>query len=331
MKREAESPATNLAEQTLTLMREAYRLRDRARRSMYGLQREFNAAFRDAFLRLRPWSRRRGQPPYSLCWVRVFAGKYQLDPRSLTAVYRRNPWPFRRLSIKSHRDLDTVIHRCQLDAHRAQIFDVHHKAQDLNQAAHASTRALDTARKLLSGRLAELEIGPADWMSTKFFPADRRRLEERLRRFERTVTEEIAALERIAVDYRRAPWCAQLDLAFVQDLGFPFGRLLWVDRESGLECERLGRRLRGRLRLDAGHRALVTYVERTGSRITRLLLRRHATFQKMIRLFTDAIATAQPILDRIRPGRSMEEIRGDFTGRPVPPPWGTRPAAGDEW
>ena len=265
MKRELNGDTTKLEEQTSRLMHETYRLRDRARRSMFGLQREFNAMLPDAFLRLRPWSRRRGQPPYSLCWVRIFSGKYRLDPRTLSAVHLRNPWPFSRLAIRSNRELDTVIHRCQLDAHRAQIFDFHRKAQGLNQAAHACTRALDSARKLLSGRLANAEGGPGGWVFAKLIPDDLRHLEDRLRRFERTVSTEIAALEQIAVDYSRAPWCAELDLVFVQDLGFPFGRLLWVDRQPGIECARLGRRLRRRLSLNAGDRALLTYIERTGS------------------------------------------------------------------
>jgi len=331
MKRESEAVSTKLEEQTQWLIHQVYKLRDRTRRSMYGLQREFNAAFPDAFLRLRPWSRRRGEPPYSLCWVRIFAGKYHLNPNTLSAVYRRNPWPFRRMAIHSNRELDTLIHRCQLDAHRAQIFDFHHKAQDLNQAAHACSLALDTTRKLLSGRLAPVERGPADWIVDKYFPGDLRRLLDRLRCFQRTVSADIAALEQMVVDYRRAPWCAQLDLTFVQDLGFPFGRLLWVDRESGLECARLGRRLRRRLNLDAGHRALLTYIERTGSRLARLLLRRHAAFQKMVGLFSSAISTAQPILERIKPRPSREEMAGEFSGRPVTPPWELRSAAGDDW
>jgi hypothetical protein len=331
MKRESDAVSASLEEQTMGLLRQAYRLRDRARRSMYGLQREFNAAFPDAFLRLRPWSRRRGQPPYSLCWIRIFAGKYRLDPRTLSAVYRRNPWPFRRVAIHSNRELDTLIHRCQLDAHRAQIIDFHHKAQDLNHAAHACTRALDTTRKLLSGRLAAVESYPGEGFFARLIPADLRRLEDRLRRFQRTVSEEIADLRQVAADYARTPWCPQLDLTFVQDLGFPFGRLLWVDRESGLECARLGRRLRRHLNLDSGHRALLTYIERTGSRLGRLLLRRHATFQKMVGLFTSAISTAQPILERIKPRRSREEMAGDWTGRPTTPPWELRSASGDDW
>lgn len=331
MKRELDAKTTKVEEQTWALMHQAHRLRDRARRSMYGLQREFNAAFPDAFLRLRPWSRRVGQPPYSLCWIRIFAGKYHLDPSTLSAVYRRNPWPFRRLVIHSNRELDTLIHRCQLDAHRARIFDFHSKAQDLNQAAHACTRALDTARKLLSGRLAEAETYPGEGFLAKFIPADLRRLEDRLRRFQRTVSEEIGALRQIAADFHRAPWCPQLNLTFVQDLGFPFGRLLWVNRESGLECARLGRRLRRHLNLDGGHRALLTFIERSGSRLARLLLRRHAAFQKMVEQFTLAIATAQPILERIKPRPSREEMAGEFSGRPVTPPWELRSAAGDYW
>jgi hypothetical protein len=329
MKRETDAISASLEEQTLTLLRQAYRLRDRARRSMYGLQREFNAEFPDAFLRLRPWSRKRGQPPYSLCWVRIFAGQYRLDSSTLTAFHVRNPWPFRRLVIRSNREFDTIIHRCQLDAHRARIFDFHHKVQDLNQAAHACTRALDTTRKLLSGRLADAQSFPGDGFFAKLVPTDLRRLEDRVRRFQRTVSDEIAALKQIAADYARTPWCPQLDLTFLQDLGFPFGRLLWVNRESGIECARLGRRIRRHLSLDAGHRALLTYIERTGSRLARLLLRRHATFQKMVRLFTTAIATAQPILERIKPRPSRGELAGDFSGRPVTPPWELRAGGGD--
>jgi hypothetical protein len=252
----------------------------------------------------------------------------RLDPKTLSASHRPNRFPFRRLPIRKNRDLDTAIHRCQLDAHRSDSFDFHRKAQALNQAAHACSRALDGTRKVLSGRAATPDPGDDSWLASTVYldtlPSDLARLLGRLPIFAATVRAEMASLAAIADGYRREPWCEGLDLVFVTDLGYPLGRLLWVERLGLEEFGRLGTRLRRRLGLDARQRALATRTDRAMSRLARLLLRRHASFEKLRRLLSAAQATAEPILARVTVKKTLDESLNKWRGGPaemIKAPW----------
>lgn len=235
-------------------------LRRRIRSQMEVLPGFFNREAGLGRLRLRACSYRKHESPYRLSWILMARRRVHPDIPSFLAP--KPKWPFKSLSIRNSRDLDTAIHRGLMDSRRKLVFAYHRKACTLNAASKLLSSALLGLRKLLSRFEPETHIATSLLRLPSYdLPPDVRRCLCLLRGAILSLNSVQDALEGIAWRYDSATPVPKVFLALSVDQEHRYGRLLWVHRHLGpcytalTDCEKR------RMRLSGDERKLLTPFE----------------------------------------------------------------------
>lgn len=253
-------------------------------RKMEDLKDRFNDSVPKTLLRLRPWPRRKGEQPYALYWIFFRRIRPTFDSRTFRQVENRKPRRFRRLKIRNRTDLSEFIHLARLDAHKFLVLRFHDRAQALNEAHRILARALDSVRKMVSGRVsADAHCPPFPdarfpFLAPRFYP-----WVERLWRVGWSLRKR--SLELFALARENGLECRghRYRLRFIEDPDHPYGRLLWRDELSRVSHSSLPDRERRKLRVPPEERRAIAVYERPRRLLTRRL-RELTTFMKRIRL-----------------------------------------------
>lgn len=237
---------------------------DDVERCMKLLREKYLEVDKSVSLLLRPWSRKKGYPPYAIYWVRLCRKQRRFDPDTGKEVDddSRPRW-FKRLKIRRVWDLDLAIHRAGLDHDRPRIHRFHAEAQVLNETHRALARAFDSARKSLGGRVAGagLEAPPIPydegWLPSGILslaiPAWR--LECLLQR----TNSDLALLAKI--QERQARWLGlRMELRPISE-EHPVGKLVWRHLETRATYSRLNDRTKRKLGLSVEKRKAITSFE----------------------------------------------------------------------
>ncbi len=273
-------PSLNSIFQGLTDLITQVDLRRRdVERRMESLKDAFNKNMPRSRLRLRPWNRKKGDPPYALYWISLFKRRQIIDERTSVARVITLPRWFRRLKIRTSRELDTAIHRAGLDVCRKAVHYYHNRARALNEAHQILSRAFDSARKMLRGRTAGrdtlLDHPPLpDHPRFYGFSGPAYELLGGAWKFAWVVQQGTLGLQELSTNQNRSPSCGRMRLDFVLDRNHPYGRLLWRDTGAGITLSRLDDLTKRRLRLPRQVREGITPWELERRRVVRILKKR---------------------------------------------------------
>jgi hypothetical protein len=255
-----------------------HELRLRVQADLLAVPEEFKQAFRKTRLRLRAWPRKKGEPPYALYWI-VFPPKkdYCEDwlKRVIDQMETRRQW-FHRVKIRTSRDMDRAIHRAGLDHCRKEVHAFNRLARSLNEAHKILTGTLDAIRKMLEskagGRFPDTPVPPPPANGIPVgLPRDLTFLLGLVWRLEGLIhrrQDECRMLARLA---RRKPLWLRYRLIFREDAEHPFGRLVWVNEETGQTVSQLNYRQRRRLGLPPRVCRFIGPVELQRRKLARLL------------------------------------------------------------
>jgi hypothetical protein len=222
-------------------------------RWMESLKESFNDAMPPSLLRLRPWPRTKGGPPYALYWIFFQRCRPRYDEWTFRLVEDRKPRRFRRLKIRTRADLSTYVHLARLNTHREGVYRYHDRAQALNEAHRVLARALDSVRKMVNGRAAECwtsnEISPLD--GSRFLDVPRRHLAwiEQLWRIGWTMRGLSDDMRQFTENRRQSFPRQRYKLVYQEDSDHPYGRLIWRDELSRASFSSMPDRLRRKLRI----------------------------------------------------------------------------------
>jgi len=219
---------------------------------METLKDRFNESMPKTLLRLRPWPRRKGEPPYALYWI-LFRRRRQLyDSWTFQLIEDQKPRRFRRLKIHTRADLSHFIHLARLDSYRKEVFKFHDRAQALNEAHRILARSLDSVRKMVSGRAVIHVYGEFPPLDESRFPGLPQRYLAwighlwRLGWAVRFASDDL----REAATIHRNNWPQKrYRLHFLEDSEHPYGRLLWRDELSRVSYSSLPDRERRKLHI----------------------------------------------------------------------------------
>jgi len=280
-------------------------LRAQAEFGMVDLKDEYNQSVPPTRLRLRPWSRAKGMPPYAIYWI--FVGRRRRLAESVVdrAIERLRPRKFVRFKVGARRQLRWGIFRGGLTAHRATVLAFDRRAAAFNQAHRAAARALDSLRKMLDsragGREAEVTIPllPRDCCPDRC-PKELHRLYMLHWRYAHVLAAVAAELETLAERSSRERLPGGLRLTYRRDAEHPFGQLLWSAASGRVAFSKLSGRALRMLRLRSADRRVIARVERERRRQVRELGRLTSLIKKIrmkslaeIRLSTRVLAEAK--------------------------------------
>lgn len=264
---------------------EAISLLQAVERRMEVVKDRFNDAVPKTLLRLRPWPRRKGEPPYALYWIFFRRIRPRFDSYTFQRIEDRKPRRFRRLKIRNHTDLSEYIHLARLDSHKTLVLRYHDRAQALNEAHRILARALDSVRKMVSGRVGGDPNCRAAFPEQRFpFLASRFRVwVERLWRVGWSLRDQSLQLFALSRENLRECRDHRYRLRFIEDRDHPYGRLLWRDELTRTSHSSLPDRERRKLRIPPEERRAIAIYERSRRLLTRRL-RELTSFMKRIRL-----------------------------------------------
>ena len=245
-------------------IQEIYQLRISVEGRMEDLKKIYNRSAPRSRLRLRPWSPRKGEPPYAVYWVFLTKKKKYFEDRTLKAIDRLRPRWFERLKIRTLRDLDLAIHRAGLDAVRPALHEFHDNVLALNEAHRVLARGLDSVRKMLASLAAGKGLAvptlPAEaeqpWLSDEV-----RGLADHAWRLECLIRRTTNDLELLSRLQRRQPGWIRFRLEFRRGKDHPYGRLVWRDRETRSTFASLDDRTKRKLGIPAHMRGVLTPFE----------------------------------------------------------------------
>lgn len=309
---------------------------------MQQLPEEFNREFPRTPLRLRAWSRRKGEPPFALYWIRIPPRKLHenfLD-QVIARVGRVNKPFFIRLKIRTSRELDRAIHRGCLDSHRRKVHAYHRRAEALNQAHKVLTGALDTIRKVLNSRAGGKVHGFASTTAPpkihlESYSRDIHRLLDLAWRFEKVLWVHQRKCRNLCDDVKCTPGRHRYRLQFAQDRQHPYGRFLWLDAMTGLSYSSMTDRAKRKLRMFPSVRELITPFEIERRRLAGLLKRSTALIRRIRSRIPTAIRRASEWITQA----GYPTVRGSDAGldsggtgssgslRGDPGGWNTQPIA----
>jgi len=279
---------------------EVVRLLEAVENRMEWLKDGFNDAVPKSLLRLRPWPRRKGEPPYALYWIFFQRIRRTFDPYTYRETTSNKPRRFRRLKIRTRADLSTEVHLARLDAHRRTVFEFHDRALALNEAHRILARGLDSVRKMVSGRIGESSECPP-FRDSRFAHAPFRVYQwiERLWKFGWAVREAGDELQQAAVNRRKECPRARYRFVYLEDAEHPYGRLLWRDELSRVSYTSLPDRERRRLRIPRSER--IADFEWWRRKITRRLQKHTKLIMKIRLKLGHALRAGRAAFDRGRP------------------------------
>lgn len=261
---EPASPPFPIVEEIQLRVRKLSVLRLSVEHRMEALKEAFNASMPRSRLRLRPWSRRKGEPPYAVYWILLTRKRRFFENRTWQAIEDMRPRWFKRLKIRTRRDLDLAIHRAGMDAVRHGVHRYHDDVLALNEAHRSLARGMDSIRRMLSGRDAGKGLTSPElpeeldgrWLSDDVRGVTRSawRLECLVRR----TTNDLALVSRLQ---SRQPGWIRYRLEFRQGKDHPYGHLVWRDLETRSTYACLDDRTKRRLGIPAHMRGVLTPFE----------------------------------------------------------------------
>jgi hypothetical protein len=231
---------------------------------MKELKERYNSVGERGPLLLRPWSRKKGEQPYAIYWIRLSRKQRRFDWDTGREVEDKSrPRWFKRLKIRRIWDLDLAIHRAGLDRDRPRIHRFHAEVQLLNETHRVLARTLDSARKTFRGRAAGAglkappfpeDVGPRLPYSLWALANPAWRLECLLQRTN-------GDLGLLAKTQARQQWWLGLRLEFRWSPEHPVGQIVWRDLETRTTYSRLNDRTKRKLGLSAEKRKAITPFE----------------------------------------------------------------------
>jgi hypothetical protein len=269
---------------------------------MVSLKESFNDAMPPSLLRLRPWPRYKGGPPYALYWIYFRRRRPQYDSNTFRRLEARKPCRFRRLKIKTRADLSDFIHLARLDLQKRGIFDCHDRALALNEAHKVLARVLDSLRKIVNGKAAQIDYTQdfPDFDPTRFIGFGDRIFSsmDHLWRLGWTMRSLTDQLRDLAEHRRQLHPRLRYKLVYLEDSEHPYGRLIWRDDLTRTSFSSLSDRHRRRLHIPKSER--IADFERTRRELTKRL-QGYAGVVKRIRLKLGyALKTGRAAFDRGR-------------------------------
>ena len=294
--------STRAFESVQVLLLEVIHLLSTVERWMESLKDSFNDIMPRSLLRLRPWPRTKGGPPYALYWIFFQRRRPRYDEWTFRRIEDRKPRRFRRLKIRTRADLSAYVHLARLDAHRQGVYLYHDRAQALNEAHRVLARALDSVRKMVSGRAAQCwvpdEVPPLD--CSRFLGVADRHLFwiDELWRVGWAMRGLSDDMRQFAENRRQSFPRQRYRLVYHEDSDHPYGRLIWRDGLSGASFSSMPDRLRRKLRISRSD--FIADAEALRRRYTKRL-QTYAKLVKRIRLkLGHALKVGRAAFDRAR-------------------------------
>jgi len=241
---------------------------------MEALKEAFNSRMPRSRLRLRPWSRRKGEPPYALYWVFLTKKRRLFENSSWPTEKDQRPRWFKRLKIRTRWDLDLAIHRAGMDAVRRDVHRFHDDLVALNTAHQLLARGLDSIRKMMGSRAAGSMLNPpsvprlcAEWSVTE----ETAPLLNHAWRLECLIRRTTGDLIILARHQSKQPGWIRFRLEFHQGNAEPYGRLVWRDQVTRSTYASLDDRTKRKLGVPVAMRELLTPFELSRRDLTRAL------------------------------------------------------------
>lgn len=301
---EAAPPPFPLLVELRGSIQEIHGLRISVEGRMEDLKKTYNASAPRSRLRLRPWSRRKGERPYAVYWVFLTKKKKFFENETLRVIDNLRPRWFERLKIRTRRDLDLAIHRAGLDAVRPALHEFHDSLLGLNEAHRVLARGLDSVRKMLtSGVAGKGLVAPAlPAEAEKSWESDEvRGLAGHAWRLECLLRRTTSDLELLARHQRRQPGWVRYRLEFRKGQDHPYGRLVWRDRQTRATYASLDDRTKRKLRIPAYVSGVLTPFELNRRQLTRDLKERTTLLRRLRTKLRQVLEAAKRHLSDVKP------------------------------
>ena len=262
-----EAEAENLFVQLRQRIDELVTLRTQAERAMEDLKDDYNLSVPATRLRLRPWSLKRGLPPYAVYWIFVNLRRKLAETVLDRAIERLKPRRFVRFKVGERRRLRWGIFHGGLAAERRTVLAFDREAASLNEAHRVAARALDSLRKMLDSRSGgaydstRIPLMPRDCYSD-CCPRELHRLYGLHWRFAHVLLAAGSSLRDLADRLRHERLPGGLRLKFRRNPEHPFGQLLWSGAGGRVAFSKLTGKNTRMLRLRSGDRKIIARIER---------------------------------------------------------------------
>jgi hypothetical protein len=271
-----EVQASNLFEDLKQGILDLDHLRSQVRRAMEILKLDYNRIMPRTRLRLRPWSLKKGHPPYAVYWIFVNRRRPYAETLLDQVIENMKPRRFVRFKVGDRERLHWGIYHGGLAEHRRTVQAYDRRAAALNEAHRRAARGLDSLRKILSRRPEDElrgdlipDLPRACW--TDSCPWELHRLYTFAWiwvHFVAGTTRSLRVLaERLAGE--RLP--RGLTLKFRQDAEHPYGQILWSGAGGRSSFARLTGRETRNLKLRSGDRKIIAQIERERRPLVRRL------------------------------------------------------------
>jgi hypothetical protein len=283
-------------------------LRLKVESRMEALKEAFNSTMPRSRLRLRPWSRRKGEPPYAVYWILLTKKRTLFEYSSWPTEPDRRPRWFKRLKIRTRRDLDLAIHRAGMDAVRRNVHRFHDDLVALNAAHQALARGLDSIRKMMGSRAAGSQLNPPmvpplrDELSITWETAPLINHAWMLECLLRRTTGDLVTLAHLQ---SKQPGWIRFRLEFRQTKSEPYGRLLWRDLETRSTYASLDDRTKRKLGIPASMRALLTPYELSRRERARALKEQTGVLRRVRTRAAKVLQEARTLLDALKVSGSV--------------------------
>jgi hypothetical protein len=271
-------------EEFARLLREIDEIRVSVESRMEDLKKAFNESVGRCRLKMRPWGRTKGAPPYAVYWVLLTKKRKIFENRTWQAIEDMRPRWFKRLKLRTRRDLDLVIHRSGLDANRPTVHRFDDDLKALNEAHRILARTLDSIRKALCGRAAggHLVAPPLPVEAERLWlPDGVRGQAEGAWRLECLIRRTSGDLELLARLQARQPGRVRYRLEFRKGPGQPHGHLLWRDRSTRSTYASLDDRTKRKLKVPKHVSLLITPFELARRQLMRSVKNRASLVRRL--------------------------------------------------
>jgi hypothetical protein len=270
---------------------------------MEALKEAFNSSMPRSRLRLRPWSRRKGEPPYAIYWVLLTKKRTLFENRTWQIIEDPRPRWFKRLKIRTRWDLDLAIHRAGMDAVRRDVHRFHGDLVVLNAAHRTLARGLDSIRKMMGsraagGRLNAPVVPPLrDESTISWETAPLIRQAWTLECLLRRTTGDLKTLAHFQA---KQPGWLRFRLEFRQSEAEPYGRLVWRDLETRSTYASLDDRTKRRLGIPAAMRGLLTPFELSRRDLARALRAQTGVLRRVRARAAKVLLEVRTLLDALK-------------------------------
>jgi hypothetical protein len=251
-------------------------------------------------LGLRPWTRTKDGPPYAIYWIRLNRRHQTFDDRTWEVMSPNRPRWFRRLKIRTYRELGSALHWAGLDASRKTIHLFGKRVRTLNEAHTLLCRSIASLRTMIRGRAAGLAF-PLD--HPPFPEAVEAGLGPRARdllgsvwKFAWRVEFVSLGLHRLSEHHRECFPDMSWHLQPFSDRDHPFGHLHWQNSEDGATLPSLDTRTMHRIHLPEEYHKMTLLWEKERQGVNLLLKERAKVFRRMMRKIQEALDRTAEVL-----------------------------------